>query len=109
MVEEARRIVMMIPEYWCEPETATSWLISTGWTINKRKRRARKSHLNVPAPKSGVFYDLHDVAMEEKVWASEIVKQIVEWSCGVQMAGKGRPPLAIQLRVTVWRKRMVQP
>lgn len=67
------------PGWWAKPEIAARWLVANGW--NLRSDRAYKlGKTNIPAPISPALYDLHDVACEEGVSASEIVQRIVKWA-----------------------------
>lgn len=85
------------PAYWCEPGVACAWLRAKGWTINGR--RARRGASNIPAPQPQVLYDLHDLATEEGVGASTIVKEIIQWAGRPDVAGDpAHPPTSAQLQ-----------
>lgn len=79
------------PAYWCHPAVAVLWLVEhDGWTI--KGKRAYRRGVSIPAPRVGEKYDLHDVACENGVWASAIVKQIQEF------VAQGEPPPQDRLR-----------
>jgi len=84
------------PAYWCQPDVASAWLKATGWTV--AGNRARRGRSNIPAPQPHALYDLHDVAVEEDVGASEVVKQIVAWAGQPNVAGDAaHPPSSAQM------------
>lgn len=70
-----------MPGFWCIGEVALLWLVAEGWKI-KSKRAYKPGRVDIPAPKAGCLYDLHDVACEEQVGASEILRRINRWVCG---------------------------
>jgi hypothetical protein len=85
-----------VPAYWSQPSVAAGWLRETGWTITGN--RARKGGSDIPAPQHHKLYDLHDVATEEGIGASEVVRQITEWAGRGDVAGDPKhPPTPAQI------------
>lgn len=87
-----------LPAFWSHPTVATDWLRATGWTI--AGNRARKGRANIPAPQRDSLYDLDNVATEEGLRASEVVRQIVAWAGRSDVAGDpAHPPTQAQIKL----------
>ncbi len=70
-----------MPVVWCRGAVAHIWLVAEGWEI-RGDRAYKKGMMDIPAPKVGQLYDLHDVACEEGVGGSEIIRRIHKWVAG---------------------------
>jgi hypothetical protein len=71
----------VVPAFWADPDTARGWLLDVGWVVGKE--RAKRGSDDIPAPRSGFLYDLHDVACVEGTKANDIVARIKNWAVKV--------------------------
>ena len=79
MKSRYRTIPWTKPAYWSAPEIAARWLVATGWEL-RSDRAYKRGMKDIPAPVAPALYDLHDVACEENVGSSEIVRRIWKWA-----------------------------
>jgi len=72
--------------YWARSDVALAWLSSTGWNVDTS--RAFRGKTNIPTPNlNSYYYDLHDVACENRVSAEAVVADIRRFSNDNTSAG----------------------
>lgn len=62
----------------CSPEYAKPYLVSIGWRLERG--RALRNGVSIPAPVPWDDYDLHDLACEERVGATELMSRIMTFA-----------------------------